>query len=177
MRLEFPKRHPFTMHWELKPVQPLPAVATSPASSTRIPFDVRAAFHKGEVILGSIVLGTNDLFTNTLPTGSPLQLKLRSTVRLEKPEQLHHWVVFLHLLDQNDQQVFARDIRLEAIPDSTSSRDLIWNLGPLSLPPGDYQVGIGLYDQATEVRFSPDLIHANRLPDQRAGVATLTVTP
>jgi len=169
LTLEYPERHPYGITWHLDAVDVLSVSEQPDTVPPAPPFLPQVNFKKGQVALGNIKILD--------ASGDELTLTLRADLRLEDQQDLHRWVVFVHVLDENGHQVAAKDLRLEEIPDRDSPRHLNWTLQNLSLSPGTYQVGIGLYDPATELRFRPDLIQANYLPDLRAGTATFTVLP
>lgn len=179
--LRYAQRPSHGVEWTLKPVRPLqepPPLEDIPA---RRPFHPRVEFRGSNLRLGSIeLLGPDrtklpDDKPIPLSSGDPLRLSLTADFQGGAWDLRDSHVVFLHLLDGDHRQVFAKDIRLEEIPVTDLQRTLVWDLGELDLPPGDYHVGIGVYNPATQVRLKPGRLHAAPLPDRRSGLFILRI--
>lgn len=149
--------------WVLRPLAAVAGeqTAVEPAWGDRI-----VSFGGGRWQIGNLRL------PERLRPGERLQLAPRLMATADALERLHRHSAFIHLLDEQGRQVFAQDIRLNAIPSRRHRIEAQQAVGPIDLPPGRYEVRIGIYDLKTHKRVRPDEPHGR---DRRVSLGWLQI--
>lgn len=148
--------------WRIRPLAADPlrissnAVAEAPAP--------RLTFHRGRWALDLAA------FPTQLSTGATLRFQLSIHAREHSPREIGQYAAFLHFLDAEGRQVYARDIPLMAVPSCLDARGWDQDLGPLPLPSGNYEVRLGIYQPRTLTRLRPD---QNATRDRTVPIGTL----
>lgn len=135
--------------WRVRPIRSLPDATPGKPPVWRPQY----SFGGGRWIIGNLDL------PERLARGDRLRVSPYLDADLRGLESLDDYSAFLHLLDEQGRQVFARDIRLHAIASRFSSDPVVQDLGPLDLPPGRYEVRIGVYSLTNQKRVAPDARH------------------
>ena len=155
---------PYELPWRIRPLAALPEDPEPPAQAAWTPAH---GFGGGRWIFGNIEA------PDRIARGAPLQIHLRMAADASVREQVREYAAFIHLLDRAGRQVFARDIPLAGIGSHLGGPAPAHDLGPLDLPPGDYEILLGLYHPRSDTRIRPDETHRR---DRRVVLGTLTVT-
>ncbi len=149
LSLDFATNTSASVPWTIRPLAARPAALPAPAPSWTPAF----AFGNGRWTLGNATL------PGRIGRGDPLRVTLQMDAEAAALEEISDYSAFLHLLDGNRKQVFAADIRLAAIPSRHSADVPVQDLGRLDLPPGRYEIRIGIYNLYDMERVKPDAPH------------------
>lgn len=164
LSLELARAAEAPLPWRIRPLEALPF---EPATNAPPKWAPQVAFGGERWIFGNIETPTQ------LIRGVPLVVRMQLDTMPGAREILADYSAFVHVLDANRKQVFARDIRLISIPSRRGGPQPAQDLGPLDLPPGEYQLLLGLYHMRTNIRVEPDQEHGR---DRRVSLGILTVT-
>ena len=144
-----------------RPLTPIDAVATPVGARFGPSLELTAVWSRREAIAG-------DLFH--------LALVWRTAARLLSDDK-----VFVHVVDAGGKVVFQRDkLPLNALKPMTrwemgeTLRDPYTALVPAELPPGSYQVLVGVYDPITGAR-RPATLGGARVADDAVPIATVQI--
>lgn len=148
--------------WRVRPLRTFPPAAPGQPPAWRAQF----SFGGGRWIIGNVEL------PERIARGEPLRFAPQLDARVHGLEALDDYSAFLHLLDEQGRQVFARDIRLNAIASRFSAEPIVQDLGPLDLPAGRYEARIGVYNLYDTKRVKPDAPHKR---DRRLVAGSLVV--
>lgn len=150
--------------WRIRPVGVLPEQREKTAANAWHP---ARSFGRGKWTLGNLS------WPDQLSRGEPLTIRIQLDAASSAREALSDYAVFLHLLDENKKQVFASDVPLLNIPSRHAGDVPAQQLGVPDLPPGRYEVCMGLYRPRTGIRVKPD--GTNLAPDRRAGLGFIQI--
>jgi hypothetical protein len=148
--------------WHIRPVR---AVLESPSIASR-EWRPLASFGRGRWALGNLEMPSR------IARGEHLRVRLQIDSDPRGREKLDGFSAFIHLLDAQGRQVFARDIRLYSISSRYSDEALVHDLGQIDLLPGHYEVRAGIYNLRDKKRVKPDIPHGR---DRRIAVGSLQV--
>lgn len=152
--------------WSVHPLNPLPP--HKPPRHQETQFRRAFGFDDDAVVVGDL------RFPERLAPGEPLVIAPRIQTTARVAEELGELVFFVHLLDQRGNQVFARDVPLVQMtfhPEPALPHDL----GIPPLPPGEYQIRVGLYRPRPEIRLKPDLPRNQTDRHRRVMAGTLEI--
>ncbi len=136
--------------WRIRPLEVFPEEAPAAPPEWR----PAAAFGGGRWTLGNMELPSR------VARGEPIRVRVQLDSTPIGREPLDDYSAFIHLLDENSRQVFARDIRLNAISSRYSADALLHDVGPADLAPGRYEARVGIYRLRDNKRVKPDAPHA-----------------
>jgi hypothetical protein len=148
--------------WRIRPLEALPEAPPAEAPAWR----PLASFGRGRWALGNFDL------PERVARGESLRVRLQLDAAPSALERLDAHAAFVHLLDAQGRQVFARDIPLHSISSRHSPDALVHNLGPVDLPPGRYDARIGIYNLYDKKRVKPDVA---RHLDRRVAAGAIDV--
>lgn len=166
--ITFDQRPGRPVPWRIHPLKGFPE-AQRPFRKHVVRFHPMIRYARGRMTLGNLTV------PERLPPGAPLEVAPQIQANLRWIQNLDEHVMFYHLLDKDGKQVFARDIPLSRFPFAPAPRRSI-NLGPLDLPPGTYEVLVGLYQPRTGVRLPPERLQGSRARERRTRIGTLVIS-
>lgn len=146
-------------------VRPLEAHAW-PNLPPEPPWKPAYSFSRGKWIIGNVE------WPEKAGRGGTLVIRPRVLAMPEGIEEIGQAALFIHLMDEQGRQVFAHDIPLERVPSRFGGADLDHQIGPLDLPPGRYEIRVGLYNPQTGKRYKPDAPHGR---DRRLTAGSLVI--
>ncbi|HMP76688.1 MAG TPA: glycosyltransferase family 39 protein [Kiritimatiellia bacterium] len=164
LQLETEHATPYELPWRIRP---LAALADEPVAYAPVAWKPEHAFGRRQWTFGNFEIPAQCV------SGASLRVNLRMDAATPARETIAGYSAFIHLLDREGKQVFARDIRLASIASHLGGPAPLHDLGPLDLPPGDYAVRFGLYHMRTNTRIRPDAPHTR---DRRLPLPPLTIT-
>ncbi|MBW7909145.1 MAG: hypothetical protein H3C50_09565 [Kiritimatiellae bacterium] len=150
-------------------IQPRGIRTLAPHTETvSTPWSPALSFGNGAWVVGNLEIPTQ------IARGEPFAIRAQLATTIPARETMRQYSLFVHLLTENNKQVFAADIPLIHVPPAHSNLSLDQRLGNLDLEPGRYKVAIGLYRPLTTLRVKPDPTSAP-VNGRRVIVGTLQV--
>ena len=158
--------HPWS--WRIQPLEAAPFDGRQPVERS---WTRQASFGGGRWTIGHIALPTS------VPRGDSLVIEPVIEDTPTGREQLPDYALFLHVINADGKQVYARDIPLHHLSPADAETVLPHDLGALDLPPGAYELRIGVYHPRTRVRLQPTGLSGFEVRGDRVVIGSFTVTP
>lgn len=145
--------------------------AEPPPASEPPAWEPQASFAGGRWILGNIQLPA------TLRAGDTLTIAPRVEATHRGLETLRDYAAFLHVFDQENRQVLTYTIPLTSLPSRRGGASISYTLPSETLPPGVYEVRLGIYHPQLGDRSKAAGLHGRAKRGRSVVLGRLTVTP
>ena len=154
--------------WQLRPVNMLPPEPVAPAAPAWQP---QVAFGGSRWVLGNLHVPA------TLRRDEPLILWPRLQAEPDSRERLDDYSAFIHVFDEQGQQVRALDLPLSGVPSHLDGASLPYTIALADLAPGRYEVQLGMYQPRIVRRLDPQPLTGLRRQGQRVVLGQFTLQP
>lgn len=153
--------------WRIRPLTPAPF----PTETTmeRV-WTKQASFLDGRYVVGGVAVPA------TLPRGATLSVAPLLEASNRGREELEEYALFFHVMQHDGHQALARDIPLDHLSPPHAGEILEHRLFQLDLPPGSYQLHMGLYHPRTRQRLEPEGLSDHAVKRHRVVIGNFTIT-